>query len=435
MIPLWYADYGDDANQGPIVKASWQAVEKTLLSDLRVDSSPMSVSQLCDRIFQRTSQSLRWPISPAGGALEHAFSADGCVRWETLGIYYALAGVVIAREGSDDLVLVSEKWGPDRKNAMERALDACLQCYSICERMGQINDFSIQLLMLAIMLTTWCYGDDSYQAWRLMGDVTSVVSALGYYGTAQDEFLIPPYLQEYRKLAMAKVHELDKYFATFVGRPPRINSRFTGLGLPLDLPDSATSGSPEVFAAAVARLDDKGWNRDGLIHAATRIRTVAILLELREEALELSLGSQTNDVSWQSRCVACPRRPPNTKPSSSIPTLTFFNRDLLSKSASTWASLPSHVKYTPSSWTALPPATVIALLSLRLESLYTEFILHKLLVNQNPANRSLLIEISHFILSLVLAALNQRTILLKHRIDLEWSVRSPSCHRAFSCRH
>ena len=62
------------------------------------------------------------------------------------------------------------------------------------------------------------------------------------------------------------------------------------------------------------------------------------------------------------------------------------------------------------------------LLMLRLEALYTDFILHKLVMTQEPSNRNMLIETSHLILSLVLSALNQRIALAQHRIDLEWTV-------------
>lgn len=62
------------------------------------------------------------------------------------------------------------------------------------------------------------------------------------------------------------------------------------------------------------------------------------------------------------------------------------------------------------------------LLMVRLEALYTEFILHKLVVDQDHSSRSMLIETSHLILSLLLSALSQRLMLAQHRIDLEWSV-------------
>jgi hypothetical protein len=304
VTEMWYADCGDDSCQGPVVRASWQAVEDTLLSNIRVDSSPAAISDLCDNMFKRTSQPLRWPTSPADGAVVKSFSADG-VRWDTLGIYYALIGAVIGRmsEGADSFRFASEKWGPDRRCAMERSLNSCLQCYRICERMGQINDLTMWLLIVATELTTWCYGDDSYQAWRLMGDLASVVVALGYHDTTRDELQVPLYVQELRKRAMASIHELDKGQATFVGRPPHLSRHYTGLGLPLDLPACVLMGTPEELAVAITNLDSNGWNQDGLVCGTTRIRTVAMLLDIREEALELSLGPRTSDMNWRSRYV------------------------------------------------------------------------------------------------------------------------------------
>lgn len=66
------------------------------------------------------------------------------------------------------------------------------------------------------------------------------------------------------------------------------------------------------------------------------------------------------------------------------------------------------------------------LLMVRLEALYTEFILHKLVVDQDHSSRSMLIETSHLILSLLLSALSQRLVLAQYRIDLEWSVSAKS---------
>jgi hypothetical protein len=302
VIESWYTEYGEDACQGIMVRASYQAVKNYLLPKIRADSSPSAISQLCGDTFKCTSQPLRWPTSPADGALEQALSTGG-VRWEVVGIYCALSGFVIApmKESSETIVFNSEKWGPDRKRAMERALDTCTKCYSICERMGQINDLTMWLLIIATMLATWCYGDDSYQAWRLMGDLASVTSGLGFYRISHDEPLLPTYLQELRKRAIVGAHELDKGLATFVGRPPRLNRHYMGVGVPLDLPDSALLGPPEALALATAELNSDGWNKDGLFRNSARIRAVTVLLMIREEALELSLGSQADGTVLRSR--------------------------------------------------------------------------------------------------------------------------------------
>lgn len=60
---------------------------------------------------------------------------------------------------------------------------------------------------------------------------------------------------------------------------------------------------------------------------------------------------------------------------------------------------------------------------LRLENLYTEFLLHKLIVNQDHTSRSALTQKSHQILSLVLSVLTQRPSGFVSKADLEWSVR------------
>lgn len=304
VTELWYSDWGDDACQGALVKASWQAVVETLLPRLRVDSSAPAVSTICASMFKRTSQPLRWPASPANGALVRAFSAEG-VRWETLGLYFTLIGAVLGRmkEGPESVLFASEKWGPDRKSAMHRMLDSCLQCYRICEQMGQINDLTVWHLNLTTMLMTWCYGDDSYQAWKLMGDLASVVVVLGYHDTTRDDSHAPFYLQQFRKRALAGAHELDKGLATFVGRPPHLSRRYIGLDPPLDLPSSAIMGTPEALAAAIARLDSNGWNTEGRIYPITRTRAVAMLIGVREEALELSFGPHNDDVNWRPRYV------------------------------------------------------------------------------------------------------------------------------------
>lgn len=369
-------------------------------------------------MFKHTSQPLRWPSSPANGALVQAFSDEG-VRWETLGLYFALIGAVLGRmkEGPESVLFASEKWGPDRRYAMQRMLDSCLQCYCICERMGQVNDLTVWHLNLATMLTTWCYGDDSYQAWRLMGDLASAVVALGYHDTTQDDSHVPFYLQQFRKRALAGAHELDKGLATFVGRPPHLSRRYIGLDPPLDLPSSVIMGPPEGLAAAISKLDSNGWNTEGRVYPITRTRAVAMLIGIREEALELSLRPRNDDVNRRSRCVTY-----RAIIASTYSLLILTHRALLARSAATRSSFPPHIKYEPSVWARHLSQDAMMLLMLRLEALYTDFILHKLVMSQDPSFRGRMIETSHLILSLVLSALNQRIALAQHRIDLEWTV-------------
>lgn len=60
----------------------------------------------------------------------------------------------------------------------------------------------------------------------------------------------------------------------------------------------------------------------------------------------------------------------------------LFPRQILLKLTSTWESIP-HRQYQQSMWNTMLPSAVWIVIGPRLECLYTEFLLHKLLISQN----------------------------------------------------
>lgn len=299
FVSSWYESFGSMYPCGPFVRICWSVVQHVLIQTLQDESTLVDLSLQSRSMFSKTSQQQRWPQSPADGALERALSTDA-VRWDVVGIYFAVVGNAIG-DGAGSIDFTHEKWGPSQKVARERALEASLQCYSFCERVGQLNDLTVWLLINSTMLTTWCYGDDSYQAWRLMGDLASVVSAVGFHRDARDGQTVPMYLQDLRKRAMEWCHELDKGLATFVGRPPRLYRRHHDAGAPLDLSEDVLFGTPVGLHAAIKELDGEGWNTKGLVHPASRFRVQYKLITIREEALELALSNNAEDVSLQAQ--------------------------------------------------------------------------------------------------------------------------------------
>ena len=107
---------------------------------------------------------------------------------------------------------------------------------------------------------------------------------------------------------------------------------------------------------------------------------------------------------------------------SSVSSTDMASRRLLHKSATIWDSLPPHLRYTPSCWDTTSPGAVVLMFYLRLENLYTEFLLQKLIVNQDHTSRGALIQTSHQILSLVISVLNKRPTVYVSKVDLEWTV-------------
>ncbi|GFP60592.1 hypothetical protein TASIC1_0023000400 [Trichoderma asperellum] len=202
------------------------------------------------------------PTTAADGALEKKLCS---IRWETVGMYFALIGMVIASTKNSSTNFSGRQWFGDRKATSSDAFDACLRCEALCNRVGQMNDLSVWLAVLATTLSTWCFGDDSCQAWRLMGNLSSAIFALNYHRGFQDDMNTPTYLIELRKRAIALSHELDKSLATFVGRPPRLNRSYCTIELPLDLSDSVIVGPAELLELQISRLDgDDGILRDAM---------------------------------------------------------------------------------------------------------------------------------------------------------------------------
>ncbi|KAL6885721.1 hypothetical protein GGI43DRAFT_426596 [Trichoderma evansii] len=378
LVHNWYTDLGESPVGGPLAKAAWRAIQSNL-QNLRSSRSLNRLQATSQDIFGHTSRPLNMPTTAADGALEKELFT---IRWETVGMYFALIGMVIASAKNLSTSFSGRQWFGDRKATSSDAFEACLRCEALCNRVGQMNDLSVWFGVLATTLSTWCFGDDSCQAWRLMGNLSSAIFALNYHRGFQDDKDTPTYLVELRKRAIALSHELDKSLATFVGRPPRLNRSYCIIELPLDLSDSVIAGSAEQLKVQISRLDGNGWNKDMAVHPASRQRAIVWLSSIREEILELSLGTITQNLVHKAHM-----------------------------------SQPYGAK-----WGQMAPSTILMLLSLKLEYLYSKFLLYKMLVNQSSGYRHALIQISHETLELVLSVMKKRDLIGSHRIDLEWTI-------------
>ena len=200
--------------------AAWGAMQN-MLQSVQPDPTSDQLTNLALAIFEQTARPLKLPMSAADGALEHALSGPR-LRWETLAMCCILIGLYNSSPSNPGIALHYSRG--QRKTARQevllKAYDVCMQCRSFCDRLDQVNDLTLWLMISANLFATWGFGDDSHRAFRLMGDVTSTVYALGFHRDVKGEEPAPVYLVEYRKRAVAFAHELDKGQATFVGRPP-----------------------------------------------------------------------------------------------------------------------------------------------------------------------------------------------------------------------
>ncbi|KAE9363900.1 hypothetical protein N431DRAFT_550594 [Stipitochalara longipes BDJ] len=356
---------------GPLIEVAWKETNNKIRTLIH-DCSITDMESISQAIFARTSSAPLFPPTAAavflGGERD---KSPGSAAHHTL--------------------------KSDRKALMQRAFRACIQCESYCDYLGAINDFTLTFLLLTILLATWCFGDDSYHVLRLEGSMTSVFFALGFHRGVQSDSSVPFYMVKIRRRAIAWAHDYDKACASFMSRPARLSRSFCVIELPLELSDSIIMGTTESFLRARESLDDHGWSKDMDILPVSRLRAQLMLSVIREEALELKIGP-------------------------AVPGLEAKAVFVLQKLKSTWQSLPAHLKYdTAQHWEVEASPTMI-LQGLRLEYLYTEFLLHTLLGPFSRMYRESLIITAHEVVNLVLLPTRKRALLYSHRADMEWTL-------------
>ena len=97
------------------------------------------------------------------------------------------------------------------------------------------------------------------------------------------------------------------------------------------------------------------------------------------------------------------------------------NRSLLERSKQTWHSVPPYMRCDPP-YQGDRVDSFLTILSLRLDYLYTQFLLHTMLVASRENYRERLIETAHEIVNLVLLPARRRELLYSHRAEIEWTV-------------
>ncbi|KAJ5287250.1 hypothetical protein N7478_002936 [Penicillium angulare] len=367
-----------------LFRAAWRATQSTLR---KLESRP-SLEQLTSAvlsIFEQTALPLQLPLSAENNAIEEALSGKS-LRWETVSmcfirIVYFSATLRTNRHSSHG----STPPNFDHQKTMRLAFESCMQTRAFCDQVDQTNDLTVWVLTSLIIPATWCFGDDSLRAWRLMGDLSSVITALGFHRGFSGATSEPPYLIELRKRVIALAHEHDKELSTFVGRPPRLNQKYFTFDLPLDLPDSIITGPVEQFEAAKANLDKNGWSHEVMVRPASRLRALLLLSSAREGVLELSLGLSEKNIAQEAR-------------------------RLLAELASAWEKIP-HKPYEQLLSGTLSACAMWVVVGSWFKYLYTEFLLHKLLISQNEGNRDKMIRISHAILQLALSLFRKNDVI------------------------
>lgn len=208
-----------------------------------------------------------------------------------------------------------------------------------------------------------------------------------------------------------EVYGRDKSMATFLGRPPRLSYRYCVLQLPLDLSDDQLMLEGPELEEVLSTLED-GWNTSGHLHRATWRRVWALNARIREDILEIALG--TNDTLITERANQIFSEIEGLKANIPVIFMRIDPTELLD------AIRPSgRMKHGTLDWTGKEmPVRVFIVIWMSCGIRQTEFLLKRALVNRGHAHCTELILPARGTLSLLLKTLAKRELFRDFQIDL-----------------
>ncbi|KAB8211244.1 hypothetical protein BDV34DRAFT_208960 [Aspergillus parasiticus] len=347
------------------------------------------------RVLQNTKQLLHVPSTMTGRHFHELFTGPN-LRLEILGLFYAIAGrLSVFGLAHDKFPRQNGMAARERfSRKMLAASDAVLQ---ICKLIAPVNDLTIWMLYEILLLSKVAHGDASSAKWRRLGELSTHIFELGLHRDSQQSSSVPIFLVESRRRLFAATYQLDKSIATFLGRPPRISLRHSDCRLPLDLDDRSLETDQSEIELALQDLDGDGWNTQGSLHRSTFSRQRFLVATFREEILEVSLESQNQRTAEKLR-------------------------DISMRCHQTWDSMPKQLHYSPDSRDENMCNTVCMMLIVSyLAYLYNDFLIQRLLVQQDPEAFSALLDVSSTILSTVLDFCAMREDMVDLRPDFMWT--------------
>ncbi|RHZ61038.1 hypothetical protein CDV55_106320 [Aspergillus turcosus] len=354
----------------------------------QLDQGETEIPALVATVLDNTRRTFSVPPT-VDGTHFHRLYTGSCLRLETLGVLYALAGRASQFGlGRSQNKLLASHFARKMLAASETALETC-------RYLSPVNDLTLWLLHENLLLSVLVLGHSSSVIWYRLGELATTIFELGLHRDSDEGIDLPDFLLESRRRLFAAVYQLDKNIATFLGRPPRISWRHSDCRLPLDISDDALTGSIELAQRSVTA---EGWSCHAVYQRSAWIRLRFLISTFREEILELSLTKSSENRDEQLR-------------------------DVSRRCCQAWDLVPSHLHYTEACWNTHQPISVkVMLIVSYLAFLYNEFLVQRLLALDNTEYSAALVDVSSTILSTVLTFGRQQEWAVDIHRDFIWTL-------------
>lgn len=287
-------------------------------------------------------------------------------RWETLGLFFAASAKAASEVEMFPGLFATNDDGKKLAKSMTYIIDCCLE---ICLGFDCLNDLQLILQYEQFHTHSGIYGETSFRAWRIMGDLATSLVALGYHEKIDQQLsTTPQFVIELRKAIFARMYWADKALSVFMGRPPRILLAFCNF----QVPNFRLEGT-----APYAELID----------FVADTRCSAKFAVLKEQSLEVFRMRNPSDQLERADEIR-------------------YNLEQL------WLELPAHFRLTTSLAASRgSPFTKDFLANQRLEYLHTHFLLGLTYLQKHPEPNEVLLGVAGEMLSLIV-----EIILLRHKL-------------------
>jgi hypothetical protein len=250
-------------------------------------------------------------------------------------------------------------------------------------------------------LVEWVRGDVSAEAWVRFGEVCNTAVELGLHKEKHVDARTPFFLCELRIRLFAAIYVHDKYVSTYTGRPPRISYRHCVIQLPTDLSDDEVCSSQAELANALAKLNG-GFANSGKLGRATIRRATMAHFIIREEILEIVLGTPQDDASNRIHQI----RDKITHSIEEMPPFVRLDPEELLNNVRSGQSFEI-----PGRKVTWRPLDVCRVLTFHCNLKYTDFLLERALVRRSTVDPAMLVATARSLLNLVMKVTSNSSFL------------------------
>lgn len=323
------------------------------------------------------------------------------LRWESLGIVCSyFANGALGTPENDPYIAGHRGPFTNCRDAAKLFRDLAKMCRRLSSD-DYPNTLTIFMTYKIMILDSIIIGDASLIVWRQIGELAALMTSLGLHREAEYDGRKPDITSEVRRGIFAVVFNIDKVIGTFTGRPPMLSRRYCSTPLPLDLSDEALLSNEQEMAAAAARLDANGWNRDNKIYSKTVLRARTMFAFVRDGILELALGPTG-------------------------PSAIALAMELKERTITQFQQLPNILMYDTRDFAdfELSIPVLYARALVRLEYLQNMFLLQRWLIKSGQSNGQEILDISNEMLYISLAYWKHKDRFTGVHSDFEWIIMS-----------